>query len=169
MVDDPGTGCDQYARHVREDGGMEEDAAREQEWWLRRVAGQEEEWLRQNNLAYGGLIGVGVVMVQQFLTASSLDLSAKICVVAFAVAVPLLAALVMVNRQEAYRRRATRSGLVSVTKGVAQVFGFMGVVAAFWHIMWIAGVVILVSGIVGVAVYSTGYTRLEKEAGDSKS
>jgi hypothetical protein len=148
---------------------MAEDAEREQEWWRRRVAGQEEEWLRQNNLAYGGLIGVGVVMVQQFLTASSLDLSAKICVVAFAVAVPLLAALVMVNRQEAFRRRATRSAFVAATKGVAQFCAFAGVVAAFWHIMWIAGVVILVSGIVGVAVYSAGYTRLEKEAGDSES
>ena len=142
---------------------MSEDEAREQEWWLRRVAGQEEEWLRQNNLAYGGLIGVGVVMVQQFLTAPSLDLSAKICVVAFSVAIPLLAALLMVNRQEAYRRRATRSGFVSVTKGAAQVCAFVGVVAAFWHIWWIAGVGILVSGIVGVAVYSAGYTRLEQD------
>jgi hypothetical protein len=142
---------------------MREDAEQEQEWWLRRVAGQEEEWLRQNNLAYGGLIGIGVVMVQQFLTAASLDLSAKICVVAFSVAIPLLAALVMVNRQEAFRRRATRSGFVSFMKGAAQVCAFVGVVAAFWHIMWIAGVGILASGIVGMAVYSAGYTRLERD------
>jgi hypothetical protein len=40
-------------------------------------------------------------MVQPFLTAPSLDASAKICIVAFAVAIPLIAALVMVNRQEA--------------------------------------------------------------------
>jgi hypothetical protein len=43
---------------------------------------QEQEWLRQNNLIYGGLIGIGVVLVQPFLTAASLDLSATICVVA---------------------------------------------------------------------------------------
>jgi hypothetical protein len=30
---------------------------------------QEQEWLRQNNLIYGGLIGIGVVLVQPFLTA----------------------------------------------------------------------------------------------------
>ena len=141
---------------------MNENAEREQEWWLRRIAGQEEEWLRQNNLAYGGLIGVGVVMVQQFLTAASLDLSAKICVTSFSVAIPLLAALVMVNRQEAYRRRAARSGFISYTKGAAQVCAFVGVVAAFWHILWIAGVGILASGILALAVYSVGYTRLEK-------
>jgi transposase len=51
-------------------------------------------------------------MVQPFLTAGSLDLSARICVVAFAVAIPLLTALVMVNRQEVFRRRT--SGPVGV-------------------------------------------------------
>ncbi len=65
---------------------------------------QEQEWLRQNDLIYGSLIGVGVVMVQPFLTASSLDLTAMVCVVAFSAAIPLLAPLVMVNRQEAFRR-----------------------------------------------------------------
>jgi hypothetical protein len=47
------------------------------------------------------LIAIGVAMVHPFLTAASLDLTAKICVVAFSLAIPLLAALVLVNRQEA--------------------------------------------------------------------
>jgi uncharacterized membrane protein len=72
---------------------------------VRADPAQEQEWLRQNNLIYSGLIGIGVVMIQPFLTAASLDLTAKICVVAFSVAIPLLAALVMVNRQEAFRGR----------------------------------------------------------------
>jgi hypothetical protein len=123
---------------------------------------QTQEWIRQNNLIYGGLIGIGVVMVQPFLTAASLDLSAKICIVAFSVAIPLLAALVLVNRQEAFRRRATTSGLVETARVVGQVCAFVGVVAGFWHILWIAGVGMLVSGIVGVAVHSAGYWRLER-------
>jgi hypothetical protein len=41
-----------------------------------------------------------VVLVQPFLTAPSLDRSATACVVAFSVAIPFLAALVLVNRQE---------------------------------------------------------------------
>jgi hypothetical protein len=83
--------------------------------------GQVQEWLRQNNLNYGGLIGIGVLMVQPFLTAASLDLSAKISIVAFSVAIPLLAALVLVNRQEAFRRRATSTFLVEVARVVGQV------------------------------------------------
>ena len=122
-----------------------------------------QEWVRQKNLIYGGLIGIGVVMVQPFLTAGALDPSAKVCVVAFSVAIPLLAALVMVNRQEAFRRRVANSALVTAAEVVAQVCAFVGVVAGFWHIKWIAGVVLLASAIVGVAVNSVGYWRLERD------
>jgi hypothetical protein len=124
---------------------------------------QVHEWLRQNNLIYGGLIAIGVVMVQPFLTAASLDLTAKIRMVAFSVAIPLLAALVMVNRQEAFRRRATKSGFVETARVVGQVGAFVGVVAGFWHILWIAGVGVLAGGIVGLAVHAAGYVRLERD------
>ncbi len=46
---------------------------------------------------YGGLIAGGVALVQPFLTAASLDPPATISVVAFSVAIPLLAALLLVN------------------------------------------------------------------------
>jgi hypothetical protein len=111
---------------------------------------QEQEWLRQNNLIYGGLIGIGVVLVQPFLTAASLDLSATICVVAFSVAIPLLAALVLVNRQEVFRRRVTKAVTVEVARVVAQLCAATGVVAGVWHIRWIAGVGVLVAGLVGI-------------------
>ena len=124
---------------------------------------QDQEWIQQNNLIYGGLIGIGVVMVQPFLTAASLDLSAKICIVAFSVAIPLLAALVLVNRQEAFRRRATTSVLATIARVVAQGCAFVGVVAGFWHILWIAGVAMLAGAIVGVGVHSAGYWRLERD------
>jgi hypothetical protein len=138
---------------------------------VRQDPAQEQEWLRQNNLIFGALIGVGVVMVQPFLTAPSLDLSATICVVAFSVAIPLLAGLVLVNRQESFRRRRATSWLVSTAQVVAQATAFAGVVAAFWHILWIAGLVMLVSGLVAVVVHTVGYTQLERDQapGDSGS
>jgi hypothetical protein len=123
---------------------------------------QEEEWLRQSNLIYGGLLGVGILLIQPFLTADKLDMTATVCVYSFATAIPLLAALVMVNQQEAFRRRPTSSIVVALTKAIAQTAAFVGVVAAFWHISWIAGVVLLASGMLGVAAHSAGYTRLER-------
>jgi fatty acid desaturase len=77
------------------------------------------------------------------------------------VAIPLLAALVVINRQEAFRRRMTRSVLVTIAQVVAQMCAFVGVVAGFWHIMWAAGVAMLAAGLVAVAVHSAGYARLE--------
>ena len=67
----------------------------------------------------------------------------------------------IVNRQEVFRRRATTSVLATIAWVVAQNLAFVGVVAGFWHITWIAGVGMLAGGLVEVAVHSAGYTRLE--------
>ena len=139
---------------------MNEDAA-EIEARLRQDPSQQQEWLRQDNLIYGGLIAGCVAMVQPFLTAARLDVAATVAVVAFSVAIPLLAALLMVGQQQAFRRRATGSRSVTIAKAVAQGAAVLGVAAAFWHILWIAGVGILASGLVGMAVHSAGYGRLE--------
>ena len=122
----------------------------------------KEEVIRQLGLIYGGLILIGVYMVQPFLVAPSLDTSAKVSVIAFAVAIPLLAALVMVNRQEAFRRRRTTSITVTVAHSIAQAAAFVGIVAGFWHITWIAGVTFLAVGLIAVLVHSAGFWRVEE-------
>lgn len=130
---------------------------------------QQREWIRQNNVIYGGLIAIGLIMVQPFLTVTALDASAKTCVIAFSAAIPLLAALVLINRQEEFRRRTTGSVLVRITQSVALLLAFVGVVAAFWHIMWLAGVVILACGFVALMVHSAGYMGLERSVtGDAQ-
>ena len=118
------------------------------------------EWIRQNNLMYGGLIGIGIVMVQPFLTVSSLDLAALICVVAFSVAIPLLAGLVLVTHQEAFMHRASGSKLVTIAQSVAVAFAFTGIVSGFWHVTWMAGVGVLVASSLALAVHSAGYSKL---------
>jgi hypothetical protein len=100
--------------------------------------------------------------VEPFLTAPSLDASATISILAFAVAIPLLAALVMVNRQEAFRCRRTPSVMVTIAQAVAQSAAFVGIVAGFWHITWVAGVTFLVAGLVAVGIHSAGFWRLEE-------
>jgi hypothetical protein len=122
--------------------------------------GQDQEWLRESDLINGGLILIGVYMVQPFLTAGSLDLPARICVVAFSAAIPLLGALVLVNRRELSQHRATRSQLVVWARVVAQNLALVGAVAGFWHIWWIAGVGMLAAGLVAVSVYAAGWLGL---------
>ena len=102
-----------------------------------------------------------MVMLQGFLEASSLDASTRVGTIAFAVAIPLLAALVLVNRQEAFRGRRTASKSVTLAHAIAQLAAFVGIVAAFWHITWVAGVTFLVVGLVAVGVHSAGFWRVE--------
>jgi hypothetical protein len=122
----------------------------------------EREWLRQDNLIYGGLIGVGVLAIQPFLAAESVDGSALTSVIAFSIAIPLLAALVLVNHQEGFRGRRSPSVIATIARVVALNSAFVGLVAAFWHITWIAGATFLASGVVAAAVHSAGVTRLER-------
>jgi cobalamin synthase len=121
----------------------------------------QEEWVRQNRLGYAGLVAVGLVMIQPFLAARSLDVAGYVCVVAFAVAIPLLAALILVAHQEMFRHRPSNSRLVSATKVIAQACAFTGMVAGFWHIDWVAGIAALAAGFCAVFVHSAGVARLE--------
>jgi Na+(H+)/acetate symporter ActP len=148
----------------REAQRLQKDKVDEAEWLAQHVTQDPElqqEWIRQDNLAYGGLIAIGIVLVQPFVAGASLDTSGMICAVAFAIAIPLLAALVLVNQQETFRRRRTSSRIAAVARATAQASATVGVVAGFWHIHWIAGVGVLVSALVAVGVQSAGVTRLE--------
>jgi tetrahydromethanopterin S-methyltransferase subunit G len=121
----------------------------------------QREGLRQLGLIYGALIGVAVLMVQPFLAAPSLDASATVSIIAFSVAIPLLAGLVMVNWQEGFRGRRSSSVSVTVAQSIAQLAAVTGIVAAFWHVTWVAGVTFLVAGVVAIGVHSAGWWRLE--------
>ena len=161
--------AEHQAKRLKEDAEREaqrlqKDKVDEAEWLAQHVTQDPElqqEWIRQDNLAYGGLIAIGIVLVQPFVAGASLDTSGMICAVAFAIAIPLLAALVLVNQQETFRRRRTSSRIAAVARATAQGSAFVGVVAGFWHIHWIAGVGVLVSALVAVGVQSAGVTRLE--------
>lgn len=156
--------ADEARRQAREAGAVARERAEAQ---ADRAAADAlpgeggEEAVKQQGLIYAGLIGIAVVILQGFLEAPSGDASARVSVIAFSVAIPLLAALVMVNRQETFRRRRTPSVSVTLAQVVAQSAAFVGIVACFWHIYWIAGVVFLAGGVLGMLVHSAGFVRLE--------
>jgi hypothetical protein len=127
----------------------------------------QQEGLRQVGVIDGALIGIAVVMVQPFLIAPSLDVSARISIIAFAVAIPFLAALVMVNRQEAFRGRRSTSVTVTVARAIAQTAALIGIVAGFWHMTWVAGATFLVAAFVAMGVHSAGFWRVESPRGSA--
>ena len=136
---------------------MDEDKSWDKNWYESVDAEQKKSWIRQDNLIYGGLIGVGVVIIQPFLTATSLDLSAFIAVIAFAVALPLLGSMVIVDYQaNPSGSYPSWAGLGAIAKSVGIGGACVGVVAALWHVHWIAGAVVLVSGAAALAVLIVG-------------
>ena len=82
---------------------------------------------------------------------------------AFAIALPLLGTLVMLNIVQAKYKYASYPLYLTLAYFVGQSSAFVGVVAAFWHVSWIAGGLILVSGIVGLAIYFAYSRQLEKD------
>ena len=122
---------------------------------------QEREWIRETNLIYGGLIGAGLIMVQPFLSGGTpTDLAAKICVVSFALSTPILAALLLLNRQEDFMRQMSSSKIVAICKSVAQLAAVVGFVAGFWHISPLAGQVAIASCIIATSAHSAGLVKL---------
>ncbi|MCD2443046.1 hypothetical protein LQ757_12255 [Agromyces sp. SYSU K20354] len=138
---------------------MREDEYVEQE--LRREPGLADEWLRQNNLMYGALVGICIVLVQPLVTVAAPSSLGLASIILFAIAIPLLAALIMLNWQEHYRHRLARSRTVTVARSLAMGAAFAGVVTTFWEISWIAGVGLLVSAFVALFVHGAGYAGVE--------
>ncbi|MFC7446567.1 hypothetical protein [Rhodococcus daqingensis] len=118
---------------------------------------ERQSWDKQNSLMYGGLIAIGVVILQGFLTADPLGTSGKISVVAFAVALPLLAVLIMLGELQASATKVSMTD--EIAKGIALSSSLVGVVAAFWHIDWLAGAAVIASGAAGLTVYGAHFSR----------
>lgn len=132
----------------------------ENEWFEQEPTDRKAAWIRQDKLTYGGLIAIGAIILQPFLTASSLNWSALTAVIAFAVGLPHLAILLLIDDWPISDRYPTSGLLPQIAKNVGIGSACIGVVAAFWHISWIAGVVVLVSGISAFTAYAAWQTRL---------
>lgn len=138
---------------------MRDDEYVEQE--LRRDPKVADEWLRQNNLMYGGLVGICVVLVQPLITDAAPSPLGLASIALFAIAIPLLAALIVLNWQELYRHRLATSRTVTVARSIAIGAAIAGMVTSFWDVSWIAGAALLVTAFVAMFVHSAGYVGVE--------
>jgi len=100
------------------------------------------------------------------LASNFADTAARISVAAWAVAIPLLAALGMLNvAQESYRY-ASYPPYLLMARAIAQGSAATGVVSAFWRIWMPAGIVLIVSGVAALGLFVTYSRRLEKDNRD---
>jgi hypothetical protein len=121
------------------------------------------EWIRAQALVNAGLITVGVYIAQSLLAANFADIAARIAVVAWAVATPLLAALAMLNVAQERYRYASYHTYFLIARATAQAGAATGLVAAFWHIWMPAGIVVVASALAAVGLYALYLHRLDKD------
>lgn len=124
---------------------------------------QIRDWIGEANIIYGGLGGLGLVMIQPFMYKGEFTgLPATICVVSFAISTPIFASLLVLNHEEDFRARLSKSTAVMLSKGVAQLAAVTGFVAGLWHISPLAGKAALASCFVALCAHTAGYTQLYK-------
>jgi hypothetical protein len=123
----------------------------------------KEEWSRQTGAIQAGLITIGLIIVQAMIATNATDTPALISLWAFAIALPLLAVLVLLNIAQAKYKYASYPFYLTFAYIVGQSSAFVGIVSAFWHVSWVAGVLLLVSAAIGLAVYLAYSRQLEKD------
>lgn len=121
------------------------------------------EWTRQALITYGGLIGIGVIVLQALISIQSLDLASLISIVSFAVAIPLLAVMVLIYHAQTQYRYASYPWYLTLIIVLGQGGAFLGVFAAFWHVSWIAGILLATSGIGGLVIYTIYLRQMERD------
>lgn len=120
-----------------------------------------KEWIKEIHGIYAGLIAIGIVMIQPFMYQGEyVGVAATICVVSFAISIPVLAALLLLNFAEEFRRHLSYSKAVSIVRLLGQVSGGTGVIAGFWHINPVAGIASASACLLGLVVYSVAYAEL---------
>jgi hypothetical protein len=121
------------------------------------------EVLRFDTLMDAALIVLGVYILQAFISTNVADGAGRVSIVAWALAIPLLAFLALLNRtQEAYKY-ASIPIYLTVARGLALSAAVVGFGAAVWHLWTPASLVLVASGLGGVVLYRGYLGRLERD------
>ena len=108
-------------------------------------------------LVLAGFLAISLVFMQGLLPLGLVDIPVTVALIAFAIAIPLLAICIFIRRlieMEVFLLKATSYWVSFVT---AFLVTPVGIVAAFWHISWYIGVICLLSCLVAyITVYNIG-------------
>ena len=121
------------------------------------------EWIRVDTLINVGLIVLGVYILQAFISSNVADVASRISVVAWALAIPLLAFLALLGPAQETFRYASFPLYLLVARGLAQGAAVIGFVAAVWHLWMPASLMLIASGLAGFVVYRLYSGRLDRD------
>jgi hypothetical protein len=126
--------------------------------WLKSLEmDMTDDNFKYDRVMSGGLIAFSLIIVQAFIATGLTDLASYISIIAFAIAIPMLAMHVFTYSSldwfACFKARFKAPASVGISFLGGCLIDVIGLVAAFWHISWIAGLLFIMSGIVGYLVY----------------
>ena len=122
-----------------------------------------EDYKRINDLLYGGFIGISLLTVQAFISLPRLDLPLLISLFAFAIAIPLLAATIMLNNILWIVKYGSDSKWIHFVRNISPIGAIIGIIAVFWHLSWVSGLLFSISGGIGYLVCTHYYAQVLKK------
>lgn len=132
---------------------------------LKAKPAEVKEWIKEIHGIYAGLIAIGIVMIQPFMYQNEyVGTAAAISVISFAISIPILAALLLLNFTEEFRHHLSDSKAVTVVRALGQMAGGTGMIAGFWHINPVAGMVSGASCVLALVVYTVAYSELSRRS-----
>jgi hypothetical protein len=110
-------------------------------------------WYGDDKLINSALVGIGLLITQAFISLGTLDIPATVSIFAFSLATPMLAFNVLVRNLLFRKKKNPGTRATIFLWGVGVIASAIGIDAAFWHVSWIAGVLLLTSGAIGLGIY----------------
>ena len=122
-----------------------------------------EDYKRINDLLSGGFLGISLLIFQAFVTLTALDLALLIALCALAVAMPLLAACIVLNNILWVVKSGSRSRWILFIRYLSPICAIVGIIAVFWHLSWVAGVLVAISGSMAYLVCTYYHAQVLKQ------
>ena len=121
----------------------------------------EDRW---KMLSSSALIAISLIILQSLISLKSPDTSQFIAIIAFAIAIPLLAGAVGIYQCELDYQRTIRlwTAITSLCLFIGEVAAITGIAAILWHLSWIASLLFLVLSLMMFLVYAIYTTQIER-------
>src|SRR6266571_2024889 len=124
---------------------------------------QEASFNRILSLTLSGLIVFSFLILQNLITSSVLDIPAFISLLAFCLAIPLMAGWIFISFVEnELKITDIRSNIVSLSLGIGIIADVAGILAAIWRVSWIATIVFALSVVFTLIVHGKYYFKLDR-------
>jgi hypothetical protein len=101
-----------------------------------------------------GLIAISLIILQVWISSGTHDVPSLISLIAFAVSIPMLS-FDLLLRKAPYLviSGKTMTIIADMNKFIGIIGAIIGIVAALWHVTWVAGLIFLIIGIISCSIY----------------